>query len=499
MIGAAIKRVIGMLDLVGGTDGTDIGNVGDSLKVLVTASALPTGAATAAKQDTGNIALASIDSDIDVALSTRASEATLSTINGKLVNGNDIGDVTVNNAAGAAAVNIQDGGNSITVDGTVAATQSGTWNINNISGTVSLPTGASTAANQATGNASLASIDGKLVNGNDIGDVTVNNAAGASAVNIQDGGNSITVDGTVAATQSGTWNLNNISGTVSLPTGASTAANQATGNASLASIDAGIPAALGQTVMASAMSVAIASDQTVIPVSDNGSTLTVDQATAANFNAQVVGNVASAATDSGNPVKAGAKVNTTAPTFTDGQRADLQADTHGALFVNIENRKRTYSACTAVLTVAASTTDFFTITGAASTKVKIQNIILTGEATSNAIPEVILLKRSTANSGGTSTTITAVPHDSGDAAASATVQAYTVNPTTGTLVGNLRAIDLFFSGASGNPAQILEMNFDEKAGKCPTLNSASEVIALNLAGVTVAGANFAISITWTEE
>jgi hypothetical protein len=35
--------------------------------------------------------------------------------------GVDIGDVTVNNGAGAAAVNIQDGGNSITVDGTVTA------------------------------------------------------------------------------------------------------------------------------------------------------------------------------------------------------------------------------------------------------------------------------------------------------------------------------------------------------------------------------------------
>jgi hypothetical protein len=35
--------------------------------------------------------------------------------------GVDIGDVTVNNGAGAAAVNIQDGGNSITVDGAVTA------------------------------------------------------------------------------------------------------------------------------------------------------------------------------------------------------------------------------------------------------------------------------------------------------------------------------------------------------------------------------------------
>lgn len=34
--------------------------------------------------------------------------------------GVDIGDVTVNNAAGAAAVNVQDGGNSLTVDGIVA-------------------------------------------------------------------------------------------------------------------------------------------------------------------------------------------------------------------------------------------------------------------------------------------------------------------------------------------------------------------------------------------
>lgn len=43
--------------------------------------------------------------------------------------GVDIGDVTINNAGGAAAVNIQDGGNSITIDGTVAATQSGTWTV----------------------------------------------------------------------------------------------------------------------------------------------------------------------------------------------------------------------------------------------------------------------------------------------------------------------------------------------------------------------------------
>ena len=49
--------------------------------------------------------------------------------------GVDIGDVTVNNAAGAAAVNIQDGGNTITVDGAVtlgAAIPAGNNNIGDV-------------------------------------------------------------------------------------------------------------------------------------------------------------------------------------------------------------------------------------------------------------------------------------------------------------------------------------------------------------------------------
>jgi hypothetical protein len=67
-------------------------------------------------------------------------------------------------ASDQTAVPVSDNGGSITVDGTVAATQSGTWNINNITGTVSLPTGAateSTLAAKAT-ESTLQSIDGKI-------------------------------------------------------------------------------------------------------------------------------------------------------------------------------------------------------------------------------------------------------------------------------------------------------------------------------------------------
>lgn len=103
------------------------------------------------------------------------------------------------------------------------AAQSGTWNITNISGTVSLPTGASTSALQTSGNTQLVTIASNQTNGTQV--TAVNNFPATQPVS-----------GTVAATQSGTWNITNISGTVSLPTGAATSANQTTEIASLATI-----------------------------------------------------------------------------------------------------------------------------------------------------------------------------------------------------------------------------------------------------------------------
>lgn len=115
-------------------------------------------------------------------------------------------------------------------------------------------------------------------------------------------------DSTFPVTQSGTWNLNNISGTVSLPTGAATAANQTTANASLSSIDTKLTAPL-----------------------------VVAQSTASSLNAQVVGSVAGATADSGNPVKVGAIYNATPPTYTTGQRTDLQATSRGETLVALAN------------------------------------------------------------------------------------------------------------------------------------------------------------------
>ncbi len=83
----------------------------------------------------------------------------------------------------------------------------------------------------------------------------------------------------VAAVQSGTWNITNVSGTVSLPTGAATSAAQATGNASLSSIDGKLNS-LGQKLMAASVPVVIASDQSPIAVS--GTVSTAEQAVVAD-------------------------------------------------------------------------------------------------------------------------------------------------------------------------------------------------------------------------
>lgn len=104
----------------------------------------------------------------------------------------------------AGALRVDASATTQPVSGTVTANQGGTWNINNISGTVSLPTGASTAAKQpALGTAGTASTDVLTVQG-------------------------IAAMTPLLATLSGTNNINNISGTVSLPTGAATSANQPT-------------------------------------------------------------------------------------------------------------------------------------------------------------------------------------------------------------------------------------------------------------------------------
>lgn len=99
---------------------------------------------------------------------------------------------------------------------------------------------------------------------------------------LQEGG---TIGNTVfGATQSGAWNITNITGTISLPTNASTATGQATTNSSLSTISGQLPSSLGQKTGANSVSIVPASDAALpvkgicnvsIPTVSDGATITL--------------------------------------------------------------------------------------------------------------------------------------------------------------------------------------------------------------------------------
>lgn len=112
-----------------------------------------------------------------------------------------------------------------------------------------------------------------------------------------------------------------------LPTGAATAANQASMQAQMPALaTAGSAAPTTGTML-------MGSDGTNARSLSTTATGKL-QIEGSNTNpVLIMGAVGAGATDSGNPIKIGGKYNTTLPTLTDGQRGDAQLDTRGNLRV----------------------------------------------------------------------------------------------------------------------------------------------------------------------
>jgi hypothetical protein len=144
-------------------------------------------------------------------------------------------------------------------------------------------TGTATVTLRASNAASLVALDAPVPAGtNIIGALSANQSVNNAQINgvAPLMGNGVTGTGSqrvtiasdntafsVNAIQSGTWNVNNVAGTVSLPTGASTSALQTTINTSIGTMSAKLPATLGQTTSGASMAVVIASDQSAVPIS----------------------------------------------------------------------------------------------------------------------------------------------------------------------------------------------------------------------------------------
>src|SRR5215831_3467721 len=191
---------------------------------------------------------------------------------------------------------------TVSSDSSLAATQSGSWDIRNITGSVPLPTGASTSAKQpALGTAGIPSADV----------ITVQGVTSMTPLKVDGTGGTFPVSGTVTAHQGGTWNITNVSGTVSLPTGAATAAKQpALGTAGTPSTD-------------------------VITIQGAGSMTPVKMQLFGNANAVLdfAGQNASGTISS---QLVGGQFNTTPTTIASGNFSPLQLDSAGNLLVNIK-------------------------------------------------------------------------------------------------------------------------------------------------------------------
>lgn len=167
------------------------------------------------------------------------------------------------------------------------------------------------------------------------------------------------------------------------------------------------------------------------------------------------------------------------------------------LSVPSDGIKTTYSASIQNIIPVSTPTDLFTITGSATKTIRVLRIAFSAVKTAASTMDVLLIKRSTANSGGTSSSIFGVPHDSNNNAATATVLAYSVNPTLGTAVGTVRGRKILVN-ASGTAGDYLVFEFG-KIGQAIVLRGINDVLAINLNGVTMTGGLCNVSIEWTEE
>jgi len=165
----------------------------------------------------------------------------------------------------------------------------------------------------------------------------------------------------------------------------------------------------------------------------------------------------------------------------------------------VDTGKDTYAAVATPFAYAASGTDIFTITGSNTRTVRIIRISITGTQTTGAMRDVFLIKRSAANTGGTSITLTNVPYDSNSIAATAVVRRYTANPSgLGAAVGTVSGSKFFLSG-TGVVAGSIFVEFGPRYGQAIVLRGTSELLAVNMNAVTSTGNSMTISVEWTEE
>lgn len=174
-------------------------------------------------------------------------------------------------------------------------------------------------------------------------------------------------------------------------------------------------------------------------------------------------------------------------------------------------RERPFTTYTVsnVFTPPATPTDMITVTGSASKTVKVWSLRVCTTNTLAGSQEFRLIKRSTADTGGTAVASTLIPQDSASAAVTATVNHYTANPgALGTAVGTLNivrwsspvAVPGAFATNSDACQEILPNAPNGQSIQPVVLRGIAEQLAVNFNGAAlVAGQTHAFRATVSEE
>jgi hypothetical protein len=157
----------------------------------------------------------------------------------------------------------------------------------------------------------------------------------------------------------------------------------------------------------------------------------------------------------------------------------------------IQSFVRTYKYSSLGNTPAATPTDLFTITGSATKTVRVTKIVISGLATAAGQLNPLIIRRSSADSGGTSTAPALLPRDSVNSttsgtAATATLALYTANPASlGTTVGTLDSCRLFLQVAAGGSPDVCVFSYGTNDDQLTVLRGTTDILAINFAGAAV--------------
>lgn len=355
-----------------------------------------------------------------------------------------------------------------------------------------LPSGAATEATLA-GVLTTSAFQARIpVNGQALmsASVPVAIASNQSAIPINDNAGSLTVDSpqlpaalvsgrldvnvgastTIAVSQSGTWNINNISGTVSLPTGAATEATLATLLTTTA-FQARINT-LGQKTMANSTPVVLSSDQSAIPASQSG-TWTVQPGNTANTTAwRVEGQKTSnnAAPGANNLGVIPAVATASNPTYTEGNQVALSTSLDGTLRVtssSTASEEQTFTVIASAITPGnnKSMLAIYNPTGSGYV-LKLREFYLRNAATTAVTGvaanfELHRFVSVSAPSGGTNLTANIVAHDSNDSTPAS------MRASTGATI----------SGEIAAPLDRIRMSTDEWGPGTADVESAQQAIS----------------------